>query len=87
VRIIAGRWRGRTLVAPPGTTTRPTAERMRQAIFDMLWHAPWAGRERLEGAAVLDGDGLVQDGFEEGPCFAGDGLTCRGGNGMGGCRL
>ncbi len=54
MRIIAGHWRGRTLVAPPGTTTRPTAERMRQAIFDMLWHAPWGGRERLAGAQVLD---------------------------------
>ena len=54
MRIIAGRWRGRRLVAPAGTATRPTAERMRPAIFDMLWHAPCAGRERLEGAAVLD---------------------------------
>nr|WP_236552643.1 RsmD family RNA methyltransferase [Belnapia sp. F-4-1] len=34
--------------------TRPTADRVRQALFDMLWHAPWAGRERVEGAAVLD---------------------------------
>jgi len=54
VRIIAGRWRGRKLVAPAGTATRPTAERVRQAVFDMLWHAPWGGRARVEGAAVLD---------------------------------
>ncbi len=52
MRIIAGRWRGRTLQAPPGTVTRPTAERLRQALFDMLLHAPWGGR--LEGQAVLD---------------------------------
>lgn len=54
MRIIAGRWRGRRLAAPAGETTRPTSERARQALFDMLWHAPWSGRARVEGAAVLD---------------------------------
>jgi 16S rRNA (guanine966-N2)-methyltransferase len=55
MRIVAGRHRGRKLGAPAGSaTTRPTAERMRQALFDMLWHAPWAGRAAVEGQAVLD---------------------------------
>jgi 16S rRNA (guanine966-N2)-methyltransferase len=54
LRIVAGRHRGRRLAAPEGLTTRPTAERVRQALFDMLWHAPWAGRDRVEGARVLD---------------------------------
>jgi len=54
MRIVAGAWRGRTLAAPPGATTRPTADRVRQAVFDMLLHAPWAGREAVEGAVVLD---------------------------------
>ena len=54
MRIIAGRWRGRALVAPPGLATRPTSDRARQAIFDQLWHAPWAGRDAVEGATVLD---------------------------------
>jgi len=55
MRIIAGRHRGRRLEAPPGNaTTRPTADRVRQALFDMLWHAPWAGRGAVEEAAVLD---------------------------------
>ncbi len=40
------------LRAPPGEATRPTAERLRQALFDMLLHAPWGGR--LDGLAVLD---------------------------------
>ena len=53
LRIIAGSWRGRTLAAPAGATTRPTAERMRQALFDMLMHAPWA-EGCIEGANVLD---------------------------------
>jgi 16S rRNA (guanine966-N2)-methyltransferase len=54
MRIVAGAWRGRTLVAPPGQGTRPTADRVRQALFDMLMHAEWGGRGVIEGAAVLD---------------------------------
>ena len=36
MRIIAGKWRGRALVAPPGDATRPTADRTREALFSML---------------------------------------------------
>ncbi len=66
MRIVAGAWRGRALTAPaepraaaagpgaPGATTRPTADRARQALFDRLMHAPWAGRAVLQGARVLD---------------------------------
>jgi 16S rRNA (guanine966-N2)-methyltransferase len=54
VRIVAGQWRGRPLVAPPGTATRPTSDRARQALFDMLMHAPWAGRAVVEVSVVLD---------------------------------
>lgn len=54
MRIIAGAWRGRLLTAPPGDTTRPTADRVRQALFDRLMHAPWAGRAAVDGARVLD---------------------------------
>jgi 16S rRNA (guanine966-N2)-methyltransferase len=54
MRIVAGAWRGRTLVAPAGQATRPTADRLRQAVFDMLMHAEWGGRSAVEGAAVLD---------------------------------
>lgn len=36
MRIIAGRFRGRTLRAPPGGSTRPTADRVREALFSML---------------------------------------------------
>lgn len=36
MRIIAGQWRGRTLVAPKGDATRPTADRTREALFSML---------------------------------------------------
>lgn len=54
MRIVAGAWRGRRLAAPPGAGTRPTADRVRQALFDMLLHAPWGGRGLIEGARVLD---------------------------------
>jgi 16S rRNA (guanine966-N2)-methyltransferase len=54
MRIVAGEWRGRILTAPPGSSTRPTADRVRQALFDMLMHAPWGGRDAIEGAQVLD---------------------------------
>jgi len=54
MRIVAGAWRGRTLVAPPGQGTRPTADRVRQALFDMLMHAEWGGRSMIESAVVLD---------------------------------
>ena len=54
MRIIAGAWRGRALVAPSGPGTRPTSDRARQALFDMLAHAPWYGAGRLRGARVLD---------------------------------
>lgn len=36
MRIIAGQWRGRKLVAPAGQRTRPTADRTRETLFSML---------------------------------------------------
>jgi 16S rRNA (guanine966-N2)-methyltransferase len=54
LRIVGGAWRGRRLVAPAGFVTRPTADRVRQALFDMLLHAPWGGAEALKGVSVLD---------------------------------
>jgi 16S rRNA (guanine966-N2)-methyltransferase len=36
VRIIAGEWRGRPLIAPEGRATRPTADRAREGLFSML---------------------------------------------------
>lgn len=36
MRIIAGQWRGRPITAPPGDATRPTADRVREAVFSML---------------------------------------------------
>lgn len=36
MRIVAGEWRGRKLVAPEGETTRPTSDRTRETLFSML---------------------------------------------------
>jgi dipeptidyl aminopeptidase/acylaminoacyl peptidase len=54
MRIIGGRLRGKALAAPPGQTTRPTADRVRQALFDMLWHRYPGWRAAVEGAALND---------------------------------
>ncbi|KTT76731.1 16S rRNA (guanine(966)-N(2))-methyltransferase RsmD [Sphingomonas endophytica] len=50
MRIIAGTWRGRPLVAPKGDATRPTADRTREALFSML--ASRVGS--FEGLSVAD---------------------------------
>ena len=63
MRIVGGQYRGRNLAAPPGQGTRPTSDRARQAVFNILEHAPWA--RDLQGARVLDlfaGSGAL--GFE-----------------------
>ena len=52
MRIVAGSLRGRPLIAPVGVDTRPTSDRARQALFDVLAHAPWA--PDLEDARVID---------------------------------
>ena len=36
MRVIAGRHKGRRLAAPRGSATRPTADRVREAVFDLL---------------------------------------------------
>jgi len=63
MRIVAGTLKGRSLVAPEGQGTRPTSDRARQAVFNVLEHAAWA--DALVGARVLDlfaGSGAL--GFE-----------------------
>jgi 16S rRNA (guanine966-N2)-methyltransferase len=47
VRIVAGRWRGRRLVAPNGDAVRPTADRVREAWMSII-------QPSLPGARVLD---------------------------------
>ena len=49
MRVIAGEARGMRLSAPRGTTTRPTTDRVKEALFSLLDSA-----HRLDGARVLD---------------------------------
>jgi 16S rRNA (guanine966-N2)-methyltransferase len=52
LRIVAGRFKGKSLIAPQGGATRPTSDRARQAVFNILEHAAWA--PALGGARVID---------------------------------
>lgn len=57
MRIVGGLHKGRRLVAPPGAGVRPTSDRTREALFDILAHAAWAGEYAARGpggAGVLD---------------------------------
>lgn len=47
MRIIAGDFKGRRLVSPKGSGTRPTSDRVREAVFSILG-------DRVAGARVLD---------------------------------
>lgn len=50
MRIIAGQWRGRKIIAPAGDITRPTADRTRETLFSMLV----SRLGDFEGLAVAD---------------------------------
>jgi 16S rRNA (guanine966-N2)-methyltransferase len=54
MRIIAGKHRGRALEAPEGRAVRPTSDRAREALFDILAHGRFADHPVCEGARVLD---------------------------------
>ncbi len=57
MRIVAGRHRGRALIAPPGEEIRPTSDRARESLFNILAHGRLAevdGTSPLAGAVVLD---------------------------------
>jgi 16S rRNA (guanine966-N2)-methyltransferase len=57
MRIVGGRHRGRKLETPAGAETRPTSERAREALFNILDHSRLGadGRSPLIGATVFDG--------------------------------
>ncbi|OAN45923.1 16S rRNA (guanine(966)-N(2))-methyltransferase RsmD [Magnetospirillum moscoviense] len=57
MRIVGGVHKGRRLAAPSGRDTRPTADRAREALFNILAHS---AHVELDGARVVD-------------CFAGSG--------------
>lgn len=59
MRVIAGKWRSRPLLAPAGMDTRPTADRLRETLFNVLTQG---AVDRVQGARFLDlyaGSGAV----------------------------
>jgi 16S rRNA (guanine966-N2)-methyltransferase len=58
VRIIAGEWRGRPLVAPEGRATRPTSDRAREGLFSML-ASRLGSFEGLRAADLFAGTGAL----------------------------
>ena len=51
MRIIAGQFKGRTLATPSSQAVRPTSDRLRESMFNILMHAH---DDAIEGARVLD---------------------------------
>ena len=51
MRIVGGRWRGRSLKGPSSDAIRPTSDRLRETIFNILQHSY---DDPIEGARVLD---------------------------------
>ena len=58
MRIIAGEWRRRLLQAPPGEATRPTADRTRETLFNML-ASRLGSFENLRVADLFAGSGAL----------------------------
>src|SRR5436190_9794224 len=55
MRVTGGSMRGRTLLSPPSDNrVRPTSDRVRQAIFNILLHNDFGAGFSLEGAKVID---------------------------------
>jgi len=52
MRIVGGRFRGRTLAAPKGASIRPTSDRVRESVFNVLAHSPEC--PGLDRARVID---------------------------------
>src|SRR6202158_2310143 len=54
MRIVGGKSRGLILSAPTDDRVRPTSDRVREAIFNILAHNDFGTGFRLAGARVLD---------------------------------
>jgi 16S rRNA (guanine(966)-N(2))-methyltransferase RsmD len=67
MRIIAGQYRSRKLIAPPGTATRPTSDRLRETLFnvvgemvvDSVWLDLFAGSGAVGIEAISRGARMV----------------------------
>ena len=63
MRIVSGEFRGKAITTPAGDRTRPTSDRARQAVFNILEHAAWSpGVRDLRVIDLFAGSGAL--GFE-----------------------
>jgi 16S rRNA (guanine966-N2)-methyltransferase len=71
MRIVGGRLKGRSLVAPPSRAIRPTSERLRESIFDILEHRYPGHVERQRVVDLFAGSGaLAIEALSRGARFA-----------------
>ena len=54
MRIVGGKYRGLTLAAPKDERVRPTSDRVREALYNILAHNDFGVGFRIDGARVLD---------------------------------
>lgn len=54
MRIVSGKFRGKALLSPVSTATRPTSDRARQGVFNILEHNPAFSPFTWQGKQVLD---------------------------------
>ena len=59
VRIVSGKWRGARLAVPKGTTVRPTSDRVREALFNVISHRFLPELEDLIGLDLFAGSGAL----------------------------
>lgn len=54
MRVVGGRFRGRRLVAPSGSEVRPTSDRAREAIFNVLYGGRLGSADPVTGQVIVD---------------------------------
>lgn len=72
MRIVGGKHRGRPLKAPTGSDLRPTADRTRESVFNILTHSgDWNGFDGITVLDVFSGTGaLALEAMSRGAAFA-----------------
>ncbi len=59
MRIISGQFRGKKLTAPEGQNTRPTSDRLRESLFNILQHKLKGGFYQKRVADIFAGTGAL----------------------------
>lgn len=62
LKVVGGKHRGRSIATPEGSTTRPTSNRARESLFNILMHAHWRDADSHGGTSPLI-DARVLDAF------------------------